>query len=329
MVSDEKALAERAPIAFGSQGLELRTIDDMYRFAVAVVKSGLAPRGYDKPEQVMVAVQAGAELGFGPMQSLQSLAVVNGRPTLMVEPALALVLRSGLLAANDHSWDLDGDDRFCAVEMRRKGGLRVCRTFSMRDARRAGLLNKKGPWTDYPDRMLYNRAMGFALRDLFPDLLRGVGIHEEQTDIRVERNVTPPKPKRAALPADPAVKAIFELAKPVQPVESGAPPSSEVPPSSNVSVDAKSASGAPDSDPVELLIEPAPEAPAQLRAAIWNRAQQTPNPAQAATLIEMLVRERFGGGSGSLDGLEGVPLQRAVALALNCRVDLKSGEARA
>ena len=56
------------------------------------------------------------------------------------------------------------------------------RTFSVADAKRAKLWFKAGPWTTYPDRMPQMRARGFAIRDTFPDALRGVITAEEAQD---------------------------------------------------------------------------------------------------------------------------------------------------
>lgn len=52
----------------------------------------------------------------------------------------------------------------------------------MEDARKAGLAGKQGPWTSYPKRMRQMRARAFALRDVFPDVLRGMPVAEELMD---------------------------------------------------------------------------------------------------------------------------------------------------
>jgi hypothetical protein len=65
------------------------------------------------------------------------------------------------------------------------------RTFSVADAKRAKLWFKAGPWTTYPDRMLQMRARGFAIRDTFPDALRGVIIAEEAQDHPTEVREVP------------------------------------------------------------------------------------------------------------------------------------------
>jgi putative phage-type endonuclease len=48
--------ASRALVRAGDRGLLLTSIDDMWRFAEAVSRAGLAPRGLNKPEQVLVAL---------------------------------------------------------------------------------------------------------------------------------------------------------------------------------------------------------------------------------------------------------------------------------
>lgn len=71
----------------------------------------------------------------------------------------------------------------------------VERTFSEAAARRANLWGKSGPWQQYPERMLQMRARAFALRDVFCDVLRGLGSAEEQGDIPARK--PPPKRRRA------------------------------------------------------------------------------------------------------------------------------------
>ena len=56
------------------------------------------------------------------------------------------------------------------------------RKFSVADAKKAHLWGRRGPWENYPERMLQMRARGFALRDSFPDALKGVITVEEAQD---------------------------------------------------------------------------------------------------------------------------------------------------
>ena len=72
------------------RGLQLTSIDDVMRFARIVITSGLAPKSFDTPEKVVIALVTGMELGISAMQSLQGLAVTNGRIGVMGDLALAL-----------------------------------------------------------------------------------------------------------------------------------------------------------------------------------------------------------------------------------------------
>lgn len=192
-----------APVAFGSRGVQLTSLEDAYRFAKYVAASGLAPKSFHTAEQVLVAVQWGAEVGFSPMQALQGIPVINGRPSIMVEPAMALAMASGLLIQRHDRFEGEGLTRTAIVALVRKGGMAIERRFSVEDAKRAKL-DGKDIWKGYPDRMLYARALGYALKDLFPDVLRGMAVAETLDEFGhepAERNVTPRRP--AELGPDP------------------------------------------------------------------------------------------------------------------------------
>lgn len=186
--------ASKSPIQFGAQGVQLASIEDAFRFAKAICESGFAPKGMEKPESILVAIQLGAELGLTPMAALQNTAVINGRPAIYGDAALALVRSSGLLVSyKEEIVGEGGSDSFgFRVTAVRKGEQTTVETFTVGDAKRAKLWGKAGPWTDYPQRMLRFRARGYALRDLFGDVLKGLRTVEEARDIPSEPiNVTP------------------------------------------------------------------------------------------------------------------------------------------
>lgn len=169
--------------------------DGAWRIATAVVKAGMAPKGLDTAEKAMVAIMHGMEVGLTPMAALQSIAVVNGRPTIWGDGALGLVQGSGLMESHKEWFEGSGDTRKAFCTVKRKGDPEVkSGEFSVADAKKAGLWGKTGPWTQYSDRMLKMRARGFALRDGFSDVLRGLGIAEEVQDYQAIKDVTPPKP---------------------------------------------------------------------------------------------------------------------------------------
>ena len=82
--------------SIGSRGIQLQVFDDLWRFAQMAVASGFAPKGFDATAAT-VAIQMGMELGVTPMQALQGIAVVNGRPCVYGDLGVALVRGSGEL----------------------------------------------------------------------------------------------------------------------------------------------------------------------------------------------------------------------------------------
>ena len=76
-----------------------------------------------------------------------------------------------------YTGELSKGDRTAIVTVHRQGCPSVTQTFSQVDAKRAGLGGKV--WESYTDRMLFNRARAWALRDQFADALNGIGIGEE------------------------------------------------------------------------------------------------------------------------------------------------------
>lgn len=178
--------ATGAPVA----ALVPRSLDEAYRLAGALAASGMAPRGMDKPEQIMVAIMAGAELGLAPFQALQSFAVINGRPAIWGDGLMAVVRARGVKVKEWLSGEGDAMVAHC-LATRPDTGEEVEREFSVADAKKASLWGKTGPWSQHPKRMLQMRARAFALRDGCADMLRGIAVREEVDDYQNVRDVTP------------------------------------------------------------------------------------------------------------------------------------------
>lgn len=185
------ALPKAAPVAISidNHGVQLRSFDELGRFCKAVINSGLAPKSFNSPEAVMVAIQHGMELGLAPMQALQSIAIVNGKPVVYGDTALAIATAHPAFLDIEEKVERNGtaDGHVATCIVKRRDRSAVVRTFSEADAKKAGLWGKSGPWQQYPDRMLQMRARSWALRDAFPDALRGLGIREEVQDYQVKQ----------------------------------------------------------------------------------------------------------------------------------------------
>jgi hypothetical protein len=167
-----------------ARGLALASFDDAFRFSKMVAASEFAPKDFrGKPESCLLAIQHGSEIGLSPMQSLQNIACINGRPAIWGDAALAVAMASPVCESVTETIDGEGDGMVATCTAKRRGYEKptVVR-FTVADAKKAGLWGKSGPWTQYPRRMLQLRARGFALRDAFPDVLKGLVTAEEAQD---------------------------------------------------------------------------------------------------------------------------------------------------
>ena len=165
----------------GPRGLELTTMDSLFRFAREVFNSGLAPSSFKNESAVLVAMEMGAELGLRPMMAIQTIAVINNRPCIWGDGLWAIVQASPLFDqdALEELMSVDNEQARCTVA--RVGGKPITRCFSLDDAKTAGLLGKDN-WKKYPKRMLQMRARMWACRDAFPDVMCGIRTVEEVVD---------------------------------------------------------------------------------------------------------------------------------------------------
>lgn len=163
-----------------------QSLQEAMQVANILADSDIVPKDYQrKPGNILVALQWGAEIGLQPLQALQNIACINGRPAIWGDAMLALVRQSGLLASIKE----EQNDTQATCIVQRKGEEPHTSIFTMEDAKRAGLAGKSGPWTNYPKRMMQLRARAYALRDIFPDVLKGMAIAEEEQDKEID--VTP------------------------------------------------------------------------------------------------------------------------------------------
>ena len=172
------------------RGIEMRSLDDAERLARVAVASGLL--AVRRPEEAVVLLLTGRELGLSPMQSLRGIYVVSGRPVLSADLLLAVVRRSGLC----QSWrTVESTPERCTLETLRVGESQPARrTWTLEDARRAGL-GGKGPWTQYPAQMLRHRCTADLAREVYPDVVLGVyaeGELPEDSGSRESEASTPP-----------------------------------------------------------------------------------------------------------------------------------------
>ena len=167
-----------------NRGFAPATLTEAIQFSDMLASSSMVPKAYQgKPQDILVCVHWGMELGLAPMQALQNIAVINGKPSVYGDAMMALVQASSVCEDIEEYFEGEGTPNPVAVCVaKRKGRKPVTVKFSVEDAKRAGLWNKQGPWSAYPKRMMQMRARGFALRDAFADVLKGFMTVEEALD---------------------------------------------------------------------------------------------------------------------------------------------------
>ena len=210
--------------------------------AKTLASSQLIPKAFQqRPGDVFVAMMWSHSLGIPIVQGLQGIAVINGKPSLYGDALLAVCMGSGQMADIEETVTGSADNLTATCKVTRRGKpTPVVSTFSMADARAAGLLGKPGPWKQYTSRMLKMRARAFALRDAFPDVLSGIASAEEMQDVegtateKATENVAEQvakMPRRRSKPPVQAPKEVAEaeVVKPAAAPEPAAP-AQELPP---------------------------------------------------------------------------------------------------
>lgn len=124
--------------------------------------------------QAIVKILAGRELQIGPVSSMTGVYIVKGRISLSANLMLAVILRSGKYKHQV----IKHTENECSLRFLRKDEFEKkweevgVSTFTMDDAKKAGLLNNP-PWKSYPRNMLFARAVSNGARWYCPDVFCG------------------------------------------------------------------------------------------------------------------------------------------------------------
>jgi hypothetical protein len=169
-------------------GRPLDGLDEAFRLSKALALASLLPadlRG--KPNDVLALMLYGQDLGLTPMQSIQGIYVVKGKPQLASQTWTGLARRAGHKVRI-----IESTDKQCTVEIVRCDDIDYphMETFTIDDAIRAGLCRRddkgqivaksaKGdplPWQAYTKTMLRNRALSNAGKVACPEVAMGFAI---------------------------------------------------------------------------------------------------------------------------------------------------------
>lgn len=163
---------QKAPVALSRP---LTDIDQAWRMAQALSQSSLLPDALrNKAADVLTMILYGQDLGLSPMQSIQGVYVVKGKPMLAAQTWISLTRRAGhRLVVREHT------DQTCTIEITRGDtGEKHAETFTIADARTAKLLSNDN-WIKYPKRMLLARAVSNCCRFICPEIALGFGAEGE------------------------------------------------------------------------------------------------------------------------------------------------------
>jgi len=171
MTTGLATIGPQAVIPQASLAFEPSDIGQGVQLAKLLVASRLLPKSIATPEAAFVVIMAGRELGLTAMQSIRSIHVVDGKPTMSADLMVALTKRS---PACEFLRLVESTTERAAYETRRRGEPDTTTIgFTIDDASKAGLLGR-GPWRQYPAAMLRARAAAAICRAVYPDLMLGV-----------------------------------------------------------------------------------------------------------------------------------------------------------
>ncbi len=132
--------------------------------------------GFGSPQAVLMVLLAGREFGMPAMTALRAFHIVEGRPTLAADAIRALILRSGKLAYFRCTERTAERATFVA---KRGDDPEISLTYTIEEARTAGLVRPNSAWTKSSADMLVARASSKLARLIAPDLVHGLYSPEE------------------------------------------------------------------------------------------------------------------------------------------------------
>ncbi|MDV2474212.1 hypothetical protein F8M49_29975 [Rhodococcus zopfii] len=173
-----------------------QAMDVAYRLAEGMCKTALVPAMYrNKPEDGTAAILYGAELGLNPIQSLQQIFTVHGKPAIEARTMVALLKVKGY-----HIWTESSTDDEVTVCGQAPSGITESSTWDIERATKAGYVptidektgkyktNDKGnligneKYLKDPQAMLYAKAAAEVCRKLAPDVLLGIAYTREDLE---------------------------------------------------------------------------------------------------------------------------------------------------
>lgn len=185
---------------------ELVQFQEVKAMAAAIAKSGLF--GVRDENQALALMLLAQAEGMHPMRAVQEYHIINGRPALRADAMLARFLNAG----GRVEWHRLDNEMADATFTHPSGGTARI-TWTLEDAKRAGLIGKSGGnWEKYPRAMLRARCVSEGIRTVAPGVVVGLYTPEEVAEFESPAMPAAPTPTDAVGSTDeitmPQIKKI-------------------------------------------------------------------------------------------------------------------------
>lgn len=118
-VSDMPAGLNELSFGTGRSMLQITSMETAWRLAkLRSVAKTVQP---DSPEALTICILYGQEVGLTPLMAMEKIALINGRPTIWGDGALALVMTNPLFEDIEEHIEGTGDERVAYCTVMRRG----------------------------------------------------------------------------------------------------------------------------------------------------------------------------------------------------------------
>lgn len=159
----------------------------LMEMSAMLAKSTIIPINYqNRPENILVAVDLASRMGLSPLAVMQSLYVIQGRPSFSGQAIASLIRTSGQFKNVEliYVGEEGKDDWGAYVQAERSGKLLKGTTVTIGMAKKEGWYQKGGSkWQTLPQQMMAYRAYTFFGRLYAPELMMGLHTTDELEDI--------------------------------------------------------------------------------------------------------------------------------------------------
>ena len=190
--------------------------DQIWRASKLFSSSDLVPAAYKgKPENCFIAIEMADRMGISPFAMLQSLVIIQGKPSMEAKLIIALVNDSGIFA-DPLEYEIVGNDPHaqdykvrCFATMKKSGKLCQGPWITYQMVKGEGWLDKGGSkWKTMPSIMFMYRAASFFAKVYCPNITMGMQTREEMEDVK-PIDITPERQAAPALVSASEIKPPF------------------------------------------------------------------------------------------------------------------------